>query len=97
MRHIRFALTLATLLILPGWVPAQAEEAAGAAPQEPAKLERCEAPTGSRISPARDARGECPRVAGAGQVFDAEELQRTGRTDLGEALQQLSPTISRGL
>lgn len=97
MRHIRFVLTLATLLVVPGWMPVQAEEAAGATSEEPARLERCEAPTGSRISPARDARGECPRIAGAGQVFDEEDLQRTGRTDLGEALQQLSPTISRGL
>lgn len=94
MRHIRFALALASILVLPGWTPAIADEAKA----EPVpKLERCEAPTGSRISPERDARGECPRVAGAGQVFEKEDLERTGRTDLGEALQQLSPSISRGL
>lgn len=93
MRHIRFAMTLAALLTLPGWLPAQAEEAQ-AKSEPPPKLERCEAPTGSRISPERDAKGECPKVAGAGRVYDHEDLQSTGETNVGRALSRLDPSIT---
>lgn len=93
MRHIRFAMTLAALLTLPGWLPAQAEEAQ-AQPESQPKLERCETPTGSRIRPERDAKGECPAVAGPGRVYDHEDLQSTGQTDLGRALSRLDPAIS---
>ncbi|ROH93685.1 hypothetical protein ED208_03955 [Stagnimonas aquatica] len=85
-------MTLAALLTLPGWLPAQAEEAQ-AKPESTPKLERCEAPTGSRISPQRDDKGECPKVAGAGRVYDQEDLQSTGETDLGRALSRLDTSI----
>lgn len=93
MRHIRFAMTLAALLTLPGWLPAQAEEAQAQAESKP-KLERCETPTGSRIRPERDAKGECPEVAGPGRVYDREDLQSTGETDVGRALNRLDPSIT---
>lgn len=93
MRHIRFAMTLAALLTLPGWLPAQADEAQ-AEPKPAPKLERCETPTGSRIRPERDAKGECPAVAGAGRVYDREDLQTTGETDVGRALSRLDPSIT---
>ncbi|TAJ54729.1 MAG: hypothetical protein EPN60_08690 [Nevskiaceae bacterium] len=93
MRHIRFAMTLAALLTLPGWLPAQAEEAQAQAESKP-KLERCDSPTGSRIRPQRDAKGECPTVAGAGRVYDREDLQTTGETDVGRALSRLDPSIT---
>lgn len=95
MRHVRFALTLVALLTLPGWMPAQA---ADAPVKEPAKRPAaasadCPKPTGSRITPHRDSRGECPRFAGAGRVYEKEDLERTGTTDVREALRQLDPAL----
>ena len=89
MRHIRFALALASILVLPGWTPAQADDAKPAP-----KLERCEAPTGSRISPERDAKGECPKSASPGQTYSQEDLQNTGQITVGDALSRLNPSIS---
>lgn len=92
MRHIRFALALASILVLPGWTPAQADDAK--AEPAPKKMERCEAPTGSRISPERDAKGECPKSANPGQTYSQEDLQSTGEINVGDALSRLNPSIS---
>lgn len=94
MRHVRFALTLVALLTLPGWVPAQAADAkVGKPASRPTETSDCQPATGSRIPPQRDSRGECPKVAGAGKVFEKEDLERTGAIDVGEALRQLDPSI----
>jgi len=89
MRHVRFALAIASILVLPGWMPAQADDAKPAPKQE-----RCEPPTGSRISPERDAKGECPKPASPGQTYSQEDLQRTGQINVGDALSRLNPSIS---
>lgn len=95
MRHVRFALTLVALLTLPGWVPAQAADATPDTPanRPAAETADCPTPTGSRITPQRDSRGECPKVAGAGRVYDKNDIDRTGAIDVGEALRQLDPSI----
>lgn len=98
MRHLRFLLTLAALVAVPAWTPALAEAPAATAeaPSAASRVERCPAPTGSRIVPRRDAQGECPGLPAAGQSHDREAVLQTGRSDLSEALSVLNPGISRG-
>lgn len=93
MRHVRFVLALASILVLPGWTPAMADEAQKTEPAP--KLERCEAPTGSRISPERDSKGECPKSASPGKTYTRDDLQSTGEINVGDALSRLDPSISR--
>ena len=94
MRHVRFAMTLVALLTLPGWVPAQAaDDKPGKPAARVAETRDFQPATGSRIPPQRDARGECPKVAGAGKVFEKEDLERTGAIDVGDAIRQLDPSI----
>lgn len=95
MRHVRFALTLVALLTLPGWVPAQAADAPVSKPANRPVTETsdCPKPTGSRITPQRDSKGECPKLAGAGRVYDKDDIDRTGAIDVSEALRKLDPSI----
>lgn len=48
----------------------------------------CLRDTGSHIPPKK---GECLPVAGSS--YSREELQRTGQTNIGQALQQLDPAV----
>lgn len=91
MRHIRFVLVLVSILVLPGWAPAMADEAK---PEPAPKQDRCDAPTGSRIAPRPDSTGQCPEFEGPGQTYDREDLQRTGETNAAKALSRLNPSIS---
>lgn len=91
MRQHRVSLALAGLLILPVWASAAEDKPDPAT----AKVPRCEATTGSRIAPKPDDTGKCPTLAGPGEVYDREDLERTGEIDLGRALSRLSPSIGR--
>lgn len=62
-------------------VDGKAEDTAGA---------RCVRETGSRIR-ARE-KGQC--LAANGVSYGNDDLERTGRTDAGEALESLDPSIS---
>lgn len=56
----------------------------------------CIQQTGSRIVANRNARSETERadcVAQGGRVYTREEIERTGSTDVAEALRQLDPRI----
>lgn len=55
---------------------------------------RCEPATGSRIAHARSADGRCPQDSAFRRSYSQEELQRTGRTDVGEALRMLDSSLT---
>ena len=94
MRHVRFAMTLVALLTLPGWVPAQAADVPGKPATQAMKNSKdCPPATGSRIPPERDARGECPKVAGPGRVYERDDIDRTGSITLDDALRRLDPSV----
>lgn len=63
-------------------------DAIAPAEQRPAN---CVRDTGSRIKPKKD---ECLGIAG--RSYSAEDLQRTGATNVGEALRRVDPSISGG-
>ncbi|MBS0431338.1 MAG: hypothetical protein JSS21_02875 [Proteobacteria bacterium] len=51
----------------------------------------CLRDTGSHIPPPK---GGCLPVAG--RSYSHEDIQRTGQTDIGQALQQLDPSVTSG-
>lgn len=56
----------------------------------------CIQQTGSRIVANRNARSQAEReecVAAGGSVYTREEIERTGSTDLADALRRLDPRI----
>lgn len=55
---------------------------------------RCEPTTGSRIVRAPSADGRCPQDGSFLRSYTQEELQRTGRTDVGEALRMLDTSLT---
>lgn len=64
---------------------ARADSRTAAAPADP----HCLRQTGSRVA-ARGKRG----CAGYGRSYERTELQRTGETDLGQALRKLDPRLN---
>jgi hypothetical protein len=63
------------------------------APQKPATAQKVDAragciPSGSRIP---SSPGQC---IATGRSYSSEDLQRTGKTDVGEALQNLDPSLT---
>jgi hypothetical protein len=52
---------------------------------------RCLRQTGSRIT-SRDSKGRCAMQSG--RAYSKEDIDRTGRTDLGDALRTLDPSIN---
>lgn len=52
---------------------------------------RCLRQTGSRIA-SRDSKGRC--ATQPGRAYSKEDIDRTGRTDLGDALRTLDPSIN---
>ena len=57
----------------------------------------CVEQTGTRISAARHARSRSEQrdcVAGGGRVYTREDIERTGSTDLRDALRRLDPSIN---
>lgn len=56
----------------------------------------CIQQTGSRIVASRNARSRSERadcVASGGRVYTREDIQRTGSTDLADALRRLDPSL----
>lgn len=64
----------------------QVDPAAQASRNDP----RCLTQTGSRIQ--ASSRGK-PACAGYGRSYDRKDLERTGETDVGQALRQLDPRL----
>lgn len=75
-----------------------AAESAPAADAKPAASSsawdrQCLRETGSRIKPRKNANGERPCLPLAGRSYSRDDVQRTGKTDVSEALRVLDPTI----
>lgn len=76
--------------------PAVAPVIADAVVKKPAKDEgadrNCLKETGSRLAPTADRKGrKC--INAAGHAYDKDEIDRTGATDLKDALRRLDPTV----
>lgn len=92
-------LAAAPLTVAVGAEPAQGEsmtvrastaEAEAEAEREAMRSRTCLSATGSRI---RRADQNCMH---RGRGYSREDIQRTGSVELGDALQRLSPSITRG-
>lgn len=73
-------------------VAAQAENHAQPAPQRsvpPLDSRQCIRDTGSHIPPKK---GQCLPVAGSS--YSQKDIQRTGATNIGQALQMLDPSVT---
>lgn len=74
----------------------EAREQAREARKDRASERFCIQETGSRIVATRNARSNEERkecVAAGGRVYTREDIERTGSTDLADALRRLDPTI----
>lgn len=93
----RFGSLLALSLLLAAGSLSAAERSPDRpnAEQTLARETRCEPATGSRISRKPGADGRCENDAALLRSYEKEDLDRTGQTDLGDALRQLDPTFSR--
>jgi len=58
-------------------------------------VERCEPMVGSRVVRSRDANGQCPDSVPFARSYSREQIEQTGQIDLGAALSQLDPAVSR--
>lgn len=92
----RYTIVSAVLLSAIGASSVALAQHAPAAPVQPeagqashASDRNCIRDTGSRI---RVKKGQCLPVAG--RSYSQQDLQRTGETDLGSALQKLDPAIT---
>lgn len=106
---MKITLLLAALVLLPALANAQASApaanesappAVGQASGAPAGADEssssdnrnCLKQTGSRIKPRADAKGRrC--VSAPGASYDKEDIDRTGATDLKDALRRLDPAV----
>jgi hypothetical protein len=81
----RTLLVVALLALSPGLMAAEQ------APRKPGKSLRCDEPTtGSRIRPSANKGCEAPKHV---RVYSQEEIERTGRFDLADALKTLDPSF----
>jgi hypothetical protein len=102
-----FALTGAVAFAMPvfaqtadaGQTNATATSQAATAPAQasqkralpPVNSRQCIRDTGSHIPPPK---GQCLPVAGNSYSYSQQDLQRTGATDVGRALQMLDPSVT---
>ena len=102
MKHACIIAALAALAFaaVPVAVHAQdePEEAARSQAREARKADDrfCIEQTGSRITAARNARSRSEQkdcVAAGGRVYTREDIERSGSTDLRDALRRLDPSI----
>lgn len=72
---------------------ASAEPAAAVSAKAAVVDRQCLRETGSRIQPRKNAKGERACLPLSGRSYSRDELQRTGKTDVAEALRVLDPAI----
>lgn len=89
---LALAVSLAAMPALAADTPRDAARAPAAERDEPASADRhCLKNTGTRI---RARAGERPRCSAfAGRAYSRDDLERTGRVDIADALRTLDPSI----
>ena len=102
MKHACIAAALAALAFAAAPVAAYAQDEPEEAERSRARDARkaddrfCIEQTGSRITAARNARSRSDQkdcVASGGRVYTREDIERSGSTDLRDALRRLDPSI----
>lgn len=92
MKQLTLALMTAALLA----AGSAAAEAPKPTPAPVKKTELCPPATGSRLGQRPGPDGKCGNNLPGARSYDREDVERTGQTDVGRALQQIDPALSTG-